>query len=194
MLKTTAPNPPRPPSSTRPTSTSTLRQLLGPLSGVGTSPSKVHCASSTNVDNMPDDTSDNGEKKTSTSKALLFAKLIPTKSQGKLKTNHTPFGKEHSVRISSSGPPSSPCARRGSIPSLRRALSCRSSSSTSYFTAQQRRDSLDLIYKQSDNGTKYRPPIPHPLMEMAGGFDCTTDTGERDPPTMPSRARSGAQA
>ena len=183
--------------SSPPPSTSTLQKLLGPLPRVGTNPSKVHCMSSDelNDDGMCDDTCTRNLKKTSTSIQPWFAKLFPTKSQDLVATHKKPCGKEPSVRVSEYR-----CNTRTPIPSLRRALSHRSSSSSSYFTAQQRRDSLELIYKQSENGVKYRPAIPHPLMDMAGGLEegmAGTDEGcslEMPSSLVAERSRRGAQA
>ena len=167
-------------SSPPPPSKTSLQKLLGPLPRVGTNPSKVHCMSSDelNYGTCDDDTCTRTEKKTSTSIQPWFAKLSPKKSQDILLTRNT----------------------RRPIPSLRRALSHRSSSSSSYFTAQQRRDSLELVYKQSEKGIKYRPAVPHPLMEMAGEFDeGIIDADEGNSFKMPSslaaeRSRRGAQA
>ena len=167
-----------------PLTTSTLQKLLGPLPRVGTNPSKVHCMSSDELNDgtCDDDTCTRNEKKTSTSMQPWFAKLSPKKSQDLLPIHKKPCGKEPSVRVSENR-----CNTRTSIPSLRRALSHRSSSSSSYFTAQQRRDSLDLVYKQSEKGIKYRPAVPHPLMEMAGEFDKgIVDADEGNSFKMPS--------
>ena len=166
--------------SSPPPPSKTSLQKLGPLPRVGTNPSKVHCMISDELNDgtCDDDTCTRTEKKTSTSIQPWFAKLSPKKSQDPLLT----------------------CNTRRPIPSLRRALSHRSISSSSYCTAQQRRDSLDLVYKQSEKGIKYRPAVPHPLMEMAGEFDKgILDADEGNSFKMPSsladeRSRRGAQA
>ena len=189
-------------------STSTLQKLLGPLPRVGTNPSKVHCASGElHDDGKCEETRKRNEKKTSTSTSTpvtpWFARrLLPSRSQDHMVTHTKPCDEEPSARITcsnSSRLTSSPGTQRGSISSIRRALSHRSSSSSSYFTARQRRDSLELIYKQSDNGVKYRPAIPHPLMELAGGFEVMEQSNEGDSLKLPSslvaeRSRRGAQA
>ena len=186
-------------SSPPPPSTSTLQKLLGPLPRVGTNPSKVHCMSSDELNDddgmCGDGTCTRNLKKTSTSIQPWFAKLFPTKSQDLVATHKKPCGKEPSVRVSEHR-----CNTRTPIPSLRRALSHRSSSSSSYFPAQQRRDSLELIYKQSENGVKYRPAIPHPLIEKVRGLEGMADTDEGCSLRVPSSlvaersSRRGAQA
>ena len=189
-------------------STSTLQKLLCPLPRVGTNPSKVHCASGELHGGKCEDstcsTRNRNQQKTltstSTSATPWFARIFPRASQDHMVTHMKPCDKEPSVRTSNSSRLiSSPGTRRTPIPSLRRALSHRSSSSSSYFTAQQRRDSLELIYKQSEKGIKYRPAVPHPLMEMAGEFDEGIDADEGNSFKMPSslvaeRSRRGAQA
>ena len=191
------PPPPRAPSfnqslSPPAQSTSTLQKLLGPLPGNGTNPSKVHCAS----DDALNRSEKNTTTSTSTSATPWFNRVFSKRFQDQKVTHMKPCDERPSIRTSdsSSSLPSSNRTRRGSIPSIRRALSHRSSSSTSHIT---RRDSLELYYKQSD---KYRPAIPHPLMEMAGGFESVADTDEHgDSFKMPSslvaeRSRRGAQA
>lgn len=187
-------------------STSTLQKLLGPLPRVG----KVHCASGELHGGKCEDstcsTRNRNQQKTltstSTSATPWFARIFLRASQDHMVTHMKPCDKEPSFRtrnssrlISSSG------TRRGSIPSLRGVLSHRSSSSSSYFASQQRRDSLELIYKQSENGVKYRPAIPHPLMDMAGGLDegmAYTDEGYslKMPSSLAAErlSRRGAQA
>ena len=89
-----------------------------------------------------------------------FAKLFNTKSQVNVMTTSTASLEKQSDKDF--------LGRISRSVSLRRALSHRSSSSTSnYFTTQRRRDSLDLIYEHSDNGIAYKPPIPHPLIGKA---------------------------
>ena len=155
------------PATSHPSSTSTLRQLLAPLPGVGISPSKVHChalvhpqrCESPRGDDLADDTYESKDTK-KTSKQLWFAKLFNMKSQVSLEATNTPSIEKQSDKDSS--------GRISRSVSLRRALSHRSSSLTSnYFTTRKRRDSLDLIYEHCDNGIAYKPPIPHPLIGKA---------------------------